>query len=181
MAAGIEFKARAATIDETAIKASAREEGISPDDTALLLAELKAVRIARSVPDAVVIGCDQLLVCGHAWFDKPADVAAVGTQLQALRGKSHTLHTAVVCQRGDARLWHHIARPRLTMRNFSDAFLERYLEREGEVVTHSVGGYRLEGLGVQLFDAIDGDHASILGLPLLPLLGFLRQHGAVMI
>ncbi|MBN8892651.1 MAG: septum formation protein Maf [Rhodospirillales bacterium 70-18] len=176
---GLRFETRPAHVDEAEIKRSARAEGISADDTALLLAELKAHRVARTNPDALVIGADQLLVCEDRWFDKPADMAEAAAQLRALRGRTHTLVTAILCQRGDQRLWHHIARPRLTMRGFSDAFLADYLQLEGMSVTTSVGAYRLEGPGVHLFDAVAGEHAAILGLPLLPLLGFLRQHGVL--
>lgn len=178
-ASGLIFESYAAHIDEADIKRSARAEGASADDTALLLADLKARRIARSFPDALVIGCDQLLICDNAWFDKPADIAEARTHLLALRGRTHTLVTAMVCQRGDDRLWHHIAHPRLTMRNFSDGFLADYLALEGSNLLTSVGAYRLEGGGIHLFDTIQGDHSTILGLPLLPLLGFLRQHGVV--
>ena len=178
-AAGLAFEVRPAAVDEVEVKRSARAEGVSADDAALLLAELKAHRIARLAPEALVIGCDQLLVCEDRWFDKPADMAEARTQLQALRGRTHTLVTAVLCQSGERRLWQHIARPRLTMRAFSDGFLSDYLALEGTNVTVSVGGYRLEGPGIQLFDAVAGDHAAVLGLPLLPLLGFLRQHGVV--
>jgi len=146
---------------------------------ALRLAELKALRISRRDPEALVIGCDQLLVCDGAWFDKPADVAEARAHLLALRGRSHTLVTAVLCQRGEQRLWHHVAQPRLTMRGFSDTFLDAYLAAEGEALTTTVGAYRLEGLGVHLFDTVEGEHAAILGLPLLSLLGFLRQHGVI--
>ena len=175
-AAGLPFEVRAAHIDEAEIKRSARAEGVDADDTALLLAELKAHRIARLNPDALVIGADQLLVCEDRWFDKPTDLAEARAHLQALRGRTHTLVTAMVCQRGDQRVWHHVAKPRLTMRSFSEAFLTAYLATEGQAVTSTVGAYRLEGLGVQLFDRIEGEHSAILGLPLLPLLGFLRQH-----
>lgn len=179
-ATGLAFDIRAAHIDEGANKHSAKAEGLSADETALLLAELKAQRVARSNPDALVIGCDQLLVCDGQWFDKPHDQAAARTQLLTLRGRTHTLVTAILCQRGDQRLWHHIAHPKLTMRNFSEPFLETYLAAEGLTVTTTVGAYRLEGPGIHLFDRIDGDHPSILGLPLLQLLGFLRQHGVVL-
>jgi septum formation protein len=177
--AGLVFESRAAHIDEDEIKRSAQGEGADAGDTALLLAELKAQRIARSHPDAIVIGCDQLLVCEDRWFDKPADLTEASAHLQALRGRSHTLMTAILCQRGPQRLWHHVAKPKLTMRHFSDAFLADYLQAEGMAITGSVGAYRLEGLGVHLFDRIDGEHAAILGLPLLALLGFLRQHGVL--
>lgn len=174
-AAGLAFTARAAAIDEGAIKAGAQAEGISAEDTAVLLAELKAQRVAGSEPDALVIGSDQLLVCGKAWFNKPQDIAAARAQLLALRGQTHVLVTAVVCWRGGERIWHHVAKPRLVMRDFSEAFLDDYLAHEGEAVTTSVGAYRLEGMGMHLFDAITGEHAAILGLPMMALLGFLRQ------
>jgi septum formation protein len=175
-AAGLRFETRPARIDEGEIKRGARAEGASADTTALLLAELKAHRVARPNPDALIIAADQLLVCEDRWFDKPADLAEAAAQLRALRGRTHTLVTAIICQRGDQRLWHHIARPRLAMRPFSDTFLHAYLAEEGTVLTTTVGSYRLEGPGAQLFDSVTGEHAAVLGLPLLPLLGFLRQH-----
>jgi septum formation protein len=178
-AAGLRFEARPAHIDETALKQAAKAEGRSAEGTALLLAEMKALRVARREPDALVIGCDQLLVCGDDWFDKPADLAAARAQLQALRGRTHALVTAVLCQSGDQRLWHAVATPRLTMRNFSDEMLEAYLALEATHVTATVGAYRIEGPGIQLFETVTGDHTAILGLPLLPLLGFLRQHGVL--
>ncbi len=109
------------------MKQAAKAESISAAETAILLAEMKAARVARRNPDALVIGCDQLLVCEGAWFDKPETIDHARQQLQTLRGRSHTLVTAVVCQRGDGRIWHHVAEPRLMMRNFSDAFLDAYL------------------------------------------------------
>jgi septum formation protein len=178
-AAGLHFEARPAHIDETALKQAAKAEGRSAEQTALLLAETKASRVAWREPDALVIGCDQLLVCGEDWFDKPPDLDAARAQLQALRGRTHSLVTAVLCQQGGQRLWHNVATPRLTMRNFSDDVLEAYLALEHTHVTATVGAYRIEGPGIQLFDAVAGDHAAILGLPLLPLLGFLRQHGVL--
>ena len=178
-AAGLPFEAVAAAVDEAGVKAQCRAEGGSADECALLLADIKARRIARTRPDAMVIGCDQLLVCGEAWFDKPAGLADARSQLQALRGRTHMLVTAVICRRAEQRLWHHVARPSLTMRRFSDAFLDTYLAEEGEAVCTSVGAYRLEGLGIHLFERIEGEHSSILGLPLLELLGFLRQNGVL--
>ncbi|MBW8271183.1 Maf family nucleotide pyrophosphatase [Caldovatus sp. SYSU G05006] len=179
-AAGLRFEVAAAAVDEDAIKAAARAEGVPAADTALLLAEAKARRVAAREPEALVIGADQMLVCEGRWFDKPADPEAARAQLRALRGRTHELVTAVVCWRGGGRVWQHVALPRLTMRNFSDAFLDAYLAREGEAVTASVGAYRLEGPGVQLFARIVGEHSSILGLPLLPLLEFLRGHGVLL-
>ena len=177
--AGLRFIARAAAIDEASVKRAGQAEDAGPEDVALLLAEMKARRIARGDPEALVIGCDQLLVCDGRWFDKPADLAEARAHLLALRGRTHTLVTAVLCQRGEQRLWHHVAAPRLTMRHFSEAFLDDYLDTEGEALTATVGAYRLEALGSLLFEAIDGEHSAILGLPLLPLFGFLRQHGVL--
>jgi septum formation protein len=174
-AAGLAFDVRPADIDETAVKRDARAEAMGAEVTALLLAELKASAVALRAPEVLVIGADQILVCDGVWFDKPADVAGAREQLRALRGRSHVLATAVVCYQGDRRIWHHVAAPGLTMRNFSDDFLERYLAAEADTVTGTVGAYRLEGRGVQLFDAVEGEHSAILGLPLLPLLSFLRE------
>jgi septum formation protein len=179
-AAGILFTAQAAAVDEASIKESAQAEGLSPAETAMLLAEAKAQRIARRDPEAVVIGADQMLVCEGRWFDKPADMATARDQLLALRGRPHELVTAMVCWRHGERIWQHLAKPRLTMREFSEEFLDAYLAVEGEAVLGSVGAYRLEALGVQLFSAVDGEHSAILGLPLVPLLGFLRGHGALL-
>jgi len=174
--AGLRFEAVAAQIDEASVKSAARAEGATAAETALLLADLKAARIARREPDALVIGCDQILVCEERWFDKPADRAEARAHLIALRGRAHTLVTAVLCRKGEQRLWHHVATPRLVMRDYSDAFLDTYVAAEGDALTSTVGAYRLEGLGVHLFDAVVGEHAAVLGLPLLPLLGFLRQN-----
>lgn len=179
-AAGLRYQARPAAVDEAAVKESARAEGASAADAALLLAELKAARAVRDDPDALVIGADQLLVCEGRWFDKPPDLDGARAHLQALRGKAHELVTAVTCVRGGQVVWHHVATPRLHMRAFSDRFLDAYLAAEGSRVLGSVGAYRMEGPGVHLFDRIEGEHAAILGLPLLPLLGFLRQHGAIL-
>jgi septum formation protein len=182
--AGLVFTAEAAAVDEDAIKQSARAEGIPAAETALLLADAKAARIARRHPDALVIGADQMLVAGidgaERWFDKPADMNAARDHLLALRGRAHVLVTAILCWRGGARIWQHVAEPRLVMRGVSDAFIEAYLAAEGERVLTSVGAYRLEGPGVQLFEAVEGEHAAVLGVPLLPLLDFLRGHGVLL-
>ena len=177
-AAGLQIEARPARVDEDAVKQAARAEGRDPADTALLLADIKAGRIRD--PEALVIGADQILTCEGTWFDKPADLAAARAQLLALRGREHVLHTAAVCHRGGIRIWQHAARPVLVMRRFSDAFLDAYLAAEADHVTASVGAYRLEGPGIHLFARIEGEHAAILGLPLLPLLAFLRLSGVVL-
>jgi septum formation protein len=176
-AAGVEFAVVPAFIDEAEIKQSARAEAMPAAEAALLLAELKTARIRD--PEALVIGADQLLVCGEDWFDKPVDLAAARVQLCHLRGRAHQLVTAVACMRGGQVVWSHVETATLVMRPFTDAFLEAYLEAEAAYVTTTVGAYRLEGLGVQLFDSVQGSYHAILGLPLLPLLGFLRQHGAL--
>lgn len=183
--AGLRFEALPAAVDEASIKDAAKAEGIPPEDAAIMLAETKAERIARRVPDALVIGCDQLLVCpmedqSLRWFDKPPDMAAARAQLLALRGRTHRLVTATVAWRGGARIWQDVTTPRLTMRAFGDAFLDAYLAAEGEAILGSVGAYRLEAMGPHLFSRIEGEHSAILGLPMLKLLGFLRQHGVVL-
>jgi septum formation protein len=177
--AGLRFEARAAAVDEAAIKAAAQAEGIPPQDAAIMLAEAKAERIARREPEALVLGCDQLLVCEGRWFDKPEDLDGARAQLTALRGRRHELVTATVAWRGGARVWQDVSTPRLTMRSFSDTFLDAYLATEGETLCTSVGAYRLEGLGIHLFSRVEGEHSAILGLPLLPLLHFLRGHGVL--
>ena len=178
-AAGLRFEALPAAVDEGTIKESARAEGLSPADAATLLADAKAARIARRHPEAVIIGADQLLVCEGEWFDKPEDVEAARRHLQRLRHRAHELVTAVVVWRDGERAWHHVATPRLAMRDFSDAFLDEYLAREGAFVTQSVGAYRLEGPGIQLMRDIRGEHTAILGLPMLPLLAYLRDSGVI--
>lgn len=179
-AAGLDFTVMTPGVDEAAIKEAAQAEGIPPADAALLLAEAKAARISRRHPDALVIGADQLLVCGDAWFDKPADAEAAKSQLARLSGRRHELVTAVLCHRGGARVWQHVAVPRLTMRALRPEVIADYVAAEGEAVTKSVGAYRVEGLGLRLFSRIEGGHSEILGLPMLPLLGFLRQHGVLL-
>jgi septum formation protein len=177
--AGLRFAVRRSDVDESALKLAARSEGVDATETAIRLANAKAAMVAHAETQALVIGADQILECEGTWYDKPPDLAAARRQLLALRGRSHTLATAVVCRRGESLSWQHTALPRLTMRLFSERFLDAYLAAEGEHVLGSVGAYRLEGPGVQLFSAVAGDHAAILGLPLLPLLAFLRDTGVV--
>lgn len=179
-AAGLRFEVCPAHVDEAALKQAARAGGLDADDAAVMLADAKALQVARRDPEALVIACDQLLVCDGKWFDKPADGDEARAQLRALRGRSHILVTAALCRQGERLLSQDVARPRLTMRDFSDRFLEAYLALEAAHVTATVGAYRLEGPGLHLFASVEGEHAAILGLPLLGLLGFLRRHGVVL-
>jgi len=176
-AAGISVEVRPASLDERAIEASALSN--DPSSVAMLLAREKALRVTANVPGRLVVGADQTLALGNRRFDKPADRAAARAQLQALAGRTHELHAAVAVARDGQVLFEHAAVACLTMRPLSDAFLDRYLDAAGAAVTASVGGYQLEALGVHLFERIDGDHFTILGLPLIPLLAYLRAEGSL--
>jgi nucleoside triphosphate pyrophosphatase len=177
--AGLELACAPAGVDESEIKESFRREGFDAGQCAAALAEAKARRISARQPDRLVVGADQMLVCAEGWLDKPADLAAAREQLLRLRGKRHELVTAACVVRNGAVLWQTVARSFLYMRPFSDAFLEAYLQALGDKALDSVGAYQLEGLGAQLFARIEGDYFAILGLPLLPLLDFLRGQGVV--
>lgn len=177
--AGLAIQQEAAGVDEDMVKQSLRSEGSDAAHVALTLADLKAQHISRRHPGAFVIGADQMLECNGVWFDKPPDMEHARGHLEALRGKKHELITAAVVVRAGARIWQHVDRAALTMRPFSDAFIDGYLETVGDEVCGTVGAYRLEGVGAQLFSRVDGDFFTILGLPLLPLLDFLRGHGIV--
>lgn len=177
--AGVAIETAVPAIDEAEVKASLRHDGSPAAKVAEILAEMKAQRIAARARGRLVLGSDQMLECDGAWFDKPANRDDARRQLQFLRGKSHSLITSAVLVRDDARIWHVTDRAELRMRAFSDDFLERYLGEAGEDVLHAVGAYRLEGLGAQLFERVTGDFFTILGLPLLPVLGILREHGMV--
>ncbi len=178
-AAGVEFQVEPAEIDEAAVKLAFRADRSEARDCALALADAKARWVSRCDRDALVIGADQILVCDREWFDKPADLGAARAQLQALRGRTHVLATAVCASRAGERIWQHQCAPKLRMRRFSDGFLDDYLAATGAAVLGSVGAYQLEANGVQLFDRIQGDYFAILGLPLLELLGLLREFGAI--
>jgi len=173
--AGLSVAIDPAAIDEASAKESLRADGAGPAAAATALAELKALKVSRRHFGSLVLGADQLLECDGAWFDKPTDLAAARRQLLALRGRRHRLYSAAVVVQDGVRLWHQVGEAALTMRNFSEPFLDAYIDRAGPDLCGSVGAYRLEGLGVQLFAGIAGDHFTILGLPLLPLLDFLRD------
>jgi septum formation protein len=166
-----------ADIDERAIEAQAG--GKPAGEVALVLARAKANAVAVQRPGRLVLGADQTLGLGDRLFAKPADLAAARDQLKSLRGVTHALHSAVVLVRDGTLLFERCETARLTMLDFSDRFLEAYLEAVGPAVTASVGGYQIEGVGIQLFERIDGDHFTILGLPLLRLLSFLRREGCL--
>jgi nucleoside triphosphate pyrophosphatase len=177
--AGVCFDVVTAGIDEAGVKAGMLAEGAPPRDIADALAELKAQRIAARLPDRLVLGADQVLVCNGRLFDKPESLDAARAQLATLRGQRHELLSAAVVFEGGRPVWRHIGRAQLTMRDFTDAFVDDYLAAEGENVLSTVGAYRLEERGAQLFARIDGDLFTIMGLPLLPLLDFLRSRGVI--
>jgi septum formation protein len=151
----------------------------TPDAVAALLAREKASAIARSMPGRLVLGADQVLGLDNQRFSKPNDRAAARVQLRALSGRTHALYSAVAFVQDAKVLFEHIGIARLTMRTFSDRFLDDYLDAVGEAAMASVGAYQLEGIGVQLFDHVEGDYFTVLGLPLLPALDFLRHHGSL--
>jgi septum formation protein len=178
-AAGVPFEQHPAMVDEAALKEALAAEGAGADDAAIALAEIKAQHVARLVPEAIVLGADQILTCEGRWFDKPPSGAEARAQLGQLAGRCHELATAVVAFRGGVRVWHHLAKPRLWLRRCSPEFLDAYLDATGDAFT-SVGVYQIEGLGTQLLARIEGDHFAVLGLPLLEVLEFLRAQGVLL-
>jgi septum formation protein len=171
--AGVAVETQPADLDERAIETQAGAS--DPSAVAMLLARAKALAVANDQPGRIVIGADQTLALGERRFSKPSGRAAAADQLRALSGQTHALHSAVAVVRNAEVLFADVAVARLTMRAFSEDFLARYLDAAGEAVQRSVGAYQLEGLGSQLFERIDGDYFTVLGLPLLPLLAYLRR------
>lgn len=173
--AGLAFRAVPADIDERAIQ---QQSGLlNPGEIAALLAQEKALFVSAKVPEGYVIGADQTLALGQRLFSKPAGRAQAAEQLRALAGQTHELHSAVSVARGGRILFCDVSVARMTMRRLSGEEIRAYLDAAGEAVTTSVGAYQLEGLGVHLFERVEGDHFTVLGLPLLPLLAFLRGQG----
>ena len=175
--AGVSVEIHPADVDERAIEVKAPLQ--TPVAIAALLAREKALVIARAMPGRLVLGADQLLSLNGERFSKPADRAAARAQLAKLSGQTHELYSAIAFARDDAVLFEHVGVARLAMRAFSDRFLDDYLDAVGDAATASVGAYQLEGLGIQLFERIDGDYFTVLGLPLITALDFLRRHGCL--
>jgi len=178
--AGIDFVSVAPQVDERAVEAPLQDSGLTPEDVALVLATAKAADVSeRSGSESFVIGCDQTLSLGDEIFHKPADMEAARRHLLKLSGRTHQLNSAVVIARDGETIWSHVGVARLTMRELSPVFIGRYLAAVGDKALASVGAYQIEGRGIQLFEKIEGDHFTIVGLPLLPLLGQLRALGAI--
>jgi len=177
--AGLDIEAVPADVDERALEAPLQDSGVSPEDVALVLAEAKATEVSERRPGALVLGCDQTLSLGDEVFHKPADMEGARRHLLALSGKTHQLNSAAVLARDGAVLWRHVGVASLTMRKLDPAFIGRHLARVGAKALSSVGAYQIEGEGIQLFDRIEGDYFTIVGLPLLPVLKELRALGAI--
>ena len=177
--AGLAFEVVPADLDERAAEAPLLEAGATPEDIALALAMAKASMVSEAHSGALVIGADQMLELHGERLTKPEDMEAARHQLLRLSGKTHTLHAAVCCARGGEIVWQHVEPAHMTMRKLTPQFIGRYLAAAGPEALTSVGAYQIEGRGIQLFDKIDGDFFAILGLPLLPLLPFLRSEGIV--
>lgn len=177
--AGVPFEIVRPHVDEEAVRASLKGDGAPLDRVAEVLAEMKAQRVSNAHHGTLVIGADQLLAFDGEAIGKSADIGEARALLRRLRGKEHQLIGATVLVKDGAVIWRHLAVSRLWLRDFSEAFLEDYLAAEGEAALSSVGCYRLEGLGAQLFSRIDGDYFAVLGLALLPLLAALREHGVI--
>jgi len=177
--AGIEFSTESADIDERAVEAPLYKTGVTPQEVAQVLAEAKALSVSENNPDAVVIGCDQTLSLNDQIFHKPVDMEAARRQLLQFSGQTHQLNSGVVLVKNGETLWRHVSVARMTMRDLDPGFVGRYLGRVGDIALSSVGAYQVEGPGIQLFEKIEGDYFTIVGLPLLPLLHELRKENLI--
>ncbi|MEL6680822.1 MAG: Maf family protein, partial [Pseudomonadota bacterium] len=175
--AGVAVEAISARIDEASVKAAMLAEDAPPRDIADKLAELKSLRVSRREPDALVLGADQVLIHAKTLFDKPTSLDEARDHLTTLSGQPHELLSAAVISQNGEPVWRHIGRAQMIMRPLSPAFIDDYLAEEGDGVLDTVGCYKLEGRGAQLFSRVQGDYFSVLGLPLLEVLGFLRARG----
>lgn len=177
--AGIDVTIERPSIDERAVEQAVADAGLRPDDLAQILAEAKAVDVSQNHPGAFVIGCDQTLSLGEELMHKPADMEDARRRLLKLSGRTHQLNSAVVIAQDGEAIWRHVSVASLTMRDLDPGFVGRHLSAVGDAALSSVGAYQIEGRGIQLFDKIEGDHFTIVGLPLLPLLAKLRELGAI--
>ena len=178
-AAGLAFDVLPAVVDEAAVKKTLTAAGADASQIAGQLAQDKALNVSARRPEAVVIGADQVLACEGQNFDKPGSLAAARLQLRQLRGRTHQLHTGVALAYNSDVVWQRTDTATLVMRHFSDAFLERYLSEAGAAIWGTVGAYEIEGIGIQLFQCVKGDWATIIGLTMLPLLSELRARGLI--
>jgi septum formation protein len=177
--AGISFEVARPEIDERAVESAVEGSGLTPGDLASILAEAKALDVSQRAPGKLVIGTDQTLSLGDEVFHKAKDMEEARRRLLALSGKTHQLNSAVVIVRDGDVVWRHVAVAHLTMRELDPGFIGRHLSSVGEIALSSVGAYQIEGKGIQLFERIDGDHFTIVGMPLIPLLAKLRDLGAI--
>ena len=173
----IPFISIPANIQESQIKDQCKKQNKTVEETTLILSDTKAKKISLLYPESLILAADQILEFNSQWFDKPLNLKEVKQRLKLLRGKSHRLVNGVVCFRGGQKVWSYNSNVKLWMRDFTDNFLDFYIKREGLLLLNSVGAYRIESLGAQLFTRISGDYYSILGLPILPLYTYLRKDG----
>ncbi|MBB4954765.1 septum formation protein [Agrobacterium vitis] len=177
--AGLDFTTAAPEIDEREIEARAEHQALSPSALAELLGCEKALAVSKHQAGALVLGGDQVMALGSTVYHKPKDLAAARAQLLSLRGTTHVLNSSLALARDGEIIWSHVSQAEMTVRMFSETFLDDYLDKVGETILKSVGGYQIEGMGVQLFSAITGDYFTIIGVPLLPLMQQLRELGVV--
>lgn len=177
--AGVAFDVDRPQVDERAVEEAVATSGVTPAEIALILAQAKAEEVSARQPASLVIGCDQTLSFEGQLLHKPKDMEEARRRLLAFSGQTHFLHSAVVVARGGLMIWSHVAEAAMTMRPLDPGFVGRHLARVGEKALSSVGAYQVEGEGIQLFERIEGDHFTIVGLPLLPLLKALRELGAI--